>query len=402
MHSTRFSKVIPILLDAIDIPNSAYKKSIARYEDFGRWLCRPDSSCIQYAPAVFPQGSFLLGTVTRPSNSADEYDLDLAVKLEKGIFKQTHTQKELKSLIGREIEAYRQARGIEQVLKEKKRCWRLEYRDQISFHMDILPCIPESEERQHQIERILIASTDDELLAKEIARNAISITDSERPDYRLISSDWNVSNPQGYGQWFTSRVRLAESTIHDRLRMEQKATVEQVPLYKLKAPLQRCIQLLKVHRDWMFRNKPDQKPISIIITTLAGKAYQGQEDVSEALLHIVENMVNYVSARKPRVPNPVYPQEDFADKWYTSAGRELDLAGNFFRWLKQAKADFSSLAHNKSPDYTLRHALDSLGLSLDPTYVKQQLDSRTIIASAPAIIPPEQTNMNPPRPWASR
>ena len=401
MHSTRFSKAIPILADAIDIPNSAYEKSIARYEDIGGWLCRPDSSCSQYAPTVFPQGSFLLGTVTRPSNSEGEYDLDLAVKLEQGISKQTHTQKKLKSLVGRDIEAYRQARGIEQALKEKKRCWRLEYRDQISFHMDILPCIPKSEGWQHQFEHTLKASIADELLAKEIARNAVSITDNERLDYHLISPDWNVSNPQGYGRWFTSRVRLAESTIRDRLRMEQKATIEQIPLYKLKAPLQRCIQLLKVHRDWMFRNAPDQKPISIIITTLAGEAYQGQEDVSEALLYIVENMANYVSARKPRVPNPVYPQEDFADKWYTSAGLELDLEGNFFRWLMQARVDFSNLARNNLPDYILRHAHDSLGLSLDPTHVKQQLGGRTIVAGPPAIIQPEQTNMDPPRPWAS-
>lgn len=402
MHSTRFSKAISILLDAIDIPNSAYEKSIARYEDFGRWLCRPHSSCSQYEPTVFPQGSFLLGTVTRPSNAEGEYDLDLAVKLEKGIYKQIHTQKDLKSLVGRETEAYRQARGIEQALKEKKRCWRLEYRDQISFHMDILPCIPESEEWQHQIERILIASTANELLAKEIARNAVSITDKERPDYNLISSDWNVSNPQGYGRWFTNRVSLAKSTIRDRLRMEQKASIEQVPPYKLKAPLQRCVQLLKVHCDWMFRKAPDQKPISIIITTLAGKAYQGQEDVSEALLHVVEHMADHVSVHKPRVPNPVYPQEDFANKWYTSAGLELDLEGNFFRWLTQAKADFSSLAFSNSPEYILRHAHDSLGLSLDLAHVKQQLGGRTIIASAPVIIPPEQTNAHPPRPWASR
>ncbi|MCY3488069.1 MAG: nucleotidyltransferase, partial [Bacteroidetes bacterium] len=263
MYSIRSSKVIPILLDAIDIPNSAYEKAIARYEDFGGWLCRPDSSCSQFSPTVFPQGSFLLGTVTRPSNAQEEYDLDIAVKLVKGISKQTHTQKELKSLVGREIEAYRQARRIEEELREKKRCWRLDYRDQLSFHMDILPCVPKSEDWQYQIERKLIASIANELLAAEIARNSVSITDIEHPDYDLISSDWNVSNPQGYGRWFASRVHLAENTIRDRLRMERKANIEQIPPYRLKAPLQRCVQLLKVHRDRMFQNAPDQKPISI-------------------------------------------------------------------------------------------------------------------------------------------
>ena len=56
-------------------------------------------------------------------------------------------------------------------------------------------------------------------------------------------------------------------------------SVRAVPKYQSnKTPLQRAVQILKRHRDIMFAGDED-KPVSIIITTLAAKAYQG--DVSD-------------------------------------------------------------------------------------------------------------------------
>ena len=34
-----------------------------------------------YNPEIYPQGSFLLGTVTRPLSDAEEYDIDLVSEL---------------------------------------------------------------------------------------------------------------------------------------------------------------------------------------------------------------------------------------------------------------------------------------------------------------------------------
>lgn len=51
-------------------------------------------------------------------------------------------------------------------------------------------------------------------------------------------------------------------------------SVRAVPKYQSnKTPLQRAVQILKRHRDIMFAGDED-KPVSIIITTLAAKAYQ--------------------------------------------------------------------------------------------------------------------------------
>ena len=71
----------------------------------------------------------------------EEYDLDLACSLRDGVTNQSHTKFELKTMIGTELELYRKAIGITSEVDEKHRCWRLDYQDELSFHMDIVPCI---------------------------------------------------------------------------------------------------------------------------------------------------------------------------------------------------------------------------------------------------------------------
>ena len=400
MIATAPNDSISVLLEAVEIPDSAYEKAKARYEDIGDWLCRPESSVRGFDPSISPQGSFYLGTVTRPTHADGEYDLDISVKLRRGVTKSSHTQKQLKDLLGAELEAYRKARGIEKRLDEKRRCWRLQYKDQMSFHIDAVPCIPEDEQRRGMIKEAMIARNAGETLADEVAGLTVAITDNKRDDYEVVCPDWNVSNPQGYGRWFASRVRLAVEAVRDRLRMEKRRTVEELPTYKLKAPLQICVQLLKQHRNVMFKDAPDPQPISIIITTLAARAYEGQEDVTEALLHIVDTMASHIQAESPRVPNPVNPEEDFSDKWDTPEGRALDLEGNFYRWLEQAQVDFHSLAETRDPDGLEKRAEEALGLTLNRKLLLERLGVAAAPTAPPVVIPTQRIE-RPSRPWAA-
>jgi len=304
-------RILESMIERLELPDSAYEKAKERYDDIGEWLGRNESLCVGYNPHIFPQGSFRLGTAVRPLDEKEEYDLDLACKLRTGFTKALFTQEALKKLIGQEIESYRIARGIKVPKEEKHRCWRLDYQDDLSFHMDTVPCIPEEKLRQNLILESMKRSGIHETLAGLIAQDSVSITDDRHPRYRQICSDWNVSNPQGYALWFESRMKqgLCEN------RFFAKGQVDDIPLYKRKTPLQRAIQLLKRHRNLMFKNNDDAKPISIIITTLAARAYQGELDIESALTNILSQMGNFVNSKNPRVPNPVNPQEDFADRW---------------------------------------------------------------------------------------
>lgn len=394
---------LPLILEGLDIPDSAYDKAESRYKKLGEFLCREGSRVEHLDPYVFPQGSFLLGTVIRPLDDDEEYDLDLGCSLRIGVSKSTHSQKELKELIGEELEAYREDRQIQNELESKRRCWRLAYKDELPFHMDVVPCIPERGGEVGLIKEAMIERGTDERLASEVADRAVSITDDQLPSYPVVSPVWHISNMQGYARWFQSRVELAKP-VRDRMLMEKRAEVDPIPNNRRKAPLQRVVQLLKRHRNVMFAKHKDRQPISIIITTLAARAYNGEDSVEEALANVIATMGDHVEPTgkftangRPiwRVANPVNPTENFADKWPTEEGLALDLEGNFWAWLDQAQRDFRYFAESRDAGGLEKRAEEALSLKLDRGLLEQLGAS----VGAPAVHTKPQPIVDPPAQW---
>jgi len=143
------------------------------------------------------------------------------------------------------------------------------------------------------------------------------------------------------------------------------AKVDELPAYRWKSALQRCVQLLKRHRDMFFADDPDGKPASIIITTLSARAYQGEAEIADALETILSTMGALVNSTSPRVPNPVNPAEDFADRWSDPAYRHHNLEAKFGRWLRQAQIDFEAIGKERKPELIVEVARDQLGASLN-------------------------------------
>jgi hypothetical protein len=388
--------VIDELAGCIDIPDSAYDKAEARYKDLADWFSRHEANCADFDPHIYPQGSFRLGTVIR----ADEYDLDFGCRLRKGVLKSTHTQEQLKMLMGADLEAYRRARGIEQKLEDKNRCWRLHYKDELPFHMDGVPSIPEEQQRRTLLAESMVKFGSDSFLAHSVAEHAGSITDNRLPNYMLISPDWRISNSEGYAKWFESRMKLAAPLMEKRAFEARAALVDDLPARKWKSPLQRSIQILKCHRDRMFAENCEAKPISIILTTLAAEAYQGEQNLADALERILARMGGLVRSDRPRVPNPVNPAEDFADKWYDSKYKHLRLEDNFKSWLKQAQIDFDVIGKSLDPDFISEQAMTKFGAALGANALRGKLRG-----GAPAVItsPKTHTIINTPaRPWSCK
>ena len=87
-----------------------------------------------------------------------------------------------------------------------------------------------------------------------------------------------------------------------------------------------------------------EKPISCIITTLAGKSYNGEDNIIDALSNIVSKMKTHILDRNPYtfelekwIPNPVNPAENFADRWALPNSKREKF---FNDWLEQLKIDF--------------------------------------------------------------
>jgi hypothetical protein len=272
-------------------------------------------------------------------------------------------------------------------MEEKRRCWRIEYLDAINFHIDIVPCIPENETRRISIKEAMIENGVDDRLSELVSERTVAITDNNmNPEYEIITDDWKVSNPDGYAKWFESRMRTASAYLTKRAALLQEAQIDDIPVYEWKTPLQLCIQLLKRHRDEMYKNNEDSKPISVIITTLAARAYQGEEDLADAIMNILNRMRSFVNPIEPMVPNPVNPDEDFADKWYDPEYRHLRLQENFNLWLTSAIATFSSLFKTDNPIELQEQIFEKFASKLNAEELNKSLG-----VSAPTIITERKT-----------
>ncbi len=390
-------RILEEIAAAIEIPDSAYETAEARYEDLGRWFGRPESLCSAFQPHISAQGSFRLGTVNRPLNGEEAYDFDLVCNLEHGIYKDKVTQERLKELVGLDIESYRMARRIEEEKKEKHRCWRLEYADEMRFHMDILPCIPEGQDRRVLLRESMVRVGTPEELAKGVANLSVAITDDRHPHYRIVSGAWPMSNPIGFARWFESCMKRATMLLEKRLLEARVARIDDLPAFRWKTPLQRAVQLLKRHRDILFVGNCELKPVSNILTTLAGLAYRGESGLAETLTRCLDEMEHLVNATAPRVPNPVNPAEDFADKWDTPVGRGKRLEENFWHWLAQAKADFKSIRTSTDTDFIAEQALKKLGARIDSGELLRKVGFGTpLVRQTPRV---QRIRETPARPW---
>ena len=324
----KLASILQTAADVLDMPDDAYEDATLKYEDVGEHLAEEDSDLRQYNPRIYPQGSFRLGTVVQPYGREGEYDIDLVCELD--IPKDNITQQELKNRVGRRLKS---RADLAAIVKPSRRCWVLNYSkktDLPAFHMDVLPSIPNLERRP----------------------TGILLTDTEL-------TKWQKSNPVAYADWFRKRMDVIFKVRKLELAESIKTDIADIPDWRVKTPLQRSIQILKRHRDIYFQKKLDDKPASIILTTLAAHAYQNQADVFDALMIIVKGMPSFIESRggKLWVQNPVDPDENFADKWNDYPERREA----FMQWLEKVRIDFTTISKSSSLSDGLFGLDESLG-----------------------------------------
>jgi hypothetical protein len=376
---------------SLDISDSLFEEAEAKYKAVGTWLGEGTSPLAVFSPQIYPQGSFRLGTVTKPLSDTDEYDIDLVFEL--ALLKNSITQKDLKKLVGdrlKENEIYRQMLD-----KEGGRCWTLQYANSMHFHLDILPAIPDENFR---------VMLKEQGIPQHLARTGIAITDNTLPAYDEITLEWPHCNPKGYAAWFHEQMIVQYKELQKRYTETLKAEIGKVPKYQIKTPLQRCIQLLKRHRDIVFENNKDIKPASIIITTLAAKAYNNQADMADALSDIIDGMPDYINTRNDVswVENPVDASENFADRWKNNPAREP----KFHEWLKMVRNDVNKILSCDDIDDVGELLANFFGERVSISAVKKFKESaqgraatvETNQYQSPSIVP----IVRPLKPWGER
>ena len=329
-QTSQLNEIIIELVRKLDITDTEFDTLTKSYQTVGNYLAEESSPLYSYSPEIRPQGSFLLGTVVRPVSDDADIDIDLVCELTNK--PANWTQYNLKEAVGDRLKDHQGYKG--KLDKEGKRCWTIIYGDG-AYHMDILPSLMKKD-----YGLLLERSFSNDTL-EDVAELAFNLTDNTCPDYKteMNSSKWALTNPFGYAKWF----------LHNASRYRRKVKmfslnedVKPVPKYdENRYPLQRIVQLLKRHRDVMFAKDDDNKPISIIITTLATHAYNDETELFSGLKNVVLNMVSKIEIRNGVywVANPVNPQENFADRWQQYPERK----DNFFKWLKKLQTDLDDL-----------------------------------------------------------
>lgn len=309
---------------SLDITAAERRAAVERYEGLGAAFDDHWKTSTRTDNLIIPQGSFALGTVVRNIHRNDEIDLD-AVSI-RGIDKTSITQQALKEDAGEAVTRYalNDKNDDRPRVTECERCWTLHWSD---MHLDLLPAIPN----------------------REPGEDGILITDRD-------VHDWLQSNPAGYADWFRNQMTDALTAAFEAKRLQ----VDDVPEWQIKTTLQQTVQALKRHRDVFFSKHLEDRPASIILTTLAARSYPtGGGDLYDVLRDVTARMQDFVERRHAAwwVTNPVQSKENFADGW----AEHTERAAWFFRWLEAAVDDFNNFGVKSGLEHSMPLVASAFG-----------------------------------------
>lgn len=302
--------------ESLQLDESRLKIAETSYKAIGTLLEEDDFFKSRKAE-VYPQGSFRLGTAIKPLGK-QEFDLDIVLHLQ---FSNWREENPL-NIYNKLYDKLKEHGTYKDKLERKKRCARIVYAN--NFHMDILPAYQE------------FTTNTDRLVV---------------PDREL--KEWSPSNPKGYAKWFESKyIDLEPKKVNWAKKWlgftgnEVKAMADfpqSIP-YQFMQPLQRSVQLIKRYRDIYFSGNSDQATSSIILTTLAGMYYEGQDSEFATIDGIVnaiytDYLKNSPFKKRIEIPNPANPNEKFSDKWES----QPELYESFIKFINDFKKTWDEL-----------------------------------------------------------
>ncbi|MES2948162.1 MAG: nucleotidyltransferase [Pseudomonadota bacterium] len=324
--SQQWEEFIVAMLTKLELPKEKSAAAEKRYLELGRHVARKLGIGENDAHVVV-QGSMRTQT-TVAGDGRENFDLDVVVKLSGPRFEQLRESEQFFQNFGTALKGLDGA-GVPTPMN---RCWRLPYPGE-PFYFDVTPAIPMSE---------------------GITGTNLRVRDPV--------TTWSPSNPQEFADWFchisNKRFTFQQEYIR-KAALEARTVVDPVPNGRIRIDdvLRRMVQLMKLHRDSYYKRQSDArqagKPISVILVTLAAKAYDEMvtqeahkySSAIEVALELVERMPKFIQRglASVRVDNPALGGtrgENFADKWNTDNGLRVR---EFATWHGQLMTDLEAL-----------------------------------------------------------
>lgn len=245
-------------LDNIELDHGRVRRIVSAAQRLAEF-CQSDSEIGQYAPHVFFQGSFSIGTAVKPLHARQEYDVDVVVLLSLPNAAPGDVLNWFTRRLRRDADYGRRIRP------SKDKCVRLNYAG--DFHVDIVP-------------------------AHRVAGNNGEIQIPSRRE------GWLYSHPKGYSSW---------------CRRQDHRTG---------GFFARCVKMLKRWRDVNSetRRSLSSAVLTTLAGWHVPTAVSGETDAFAvaATLASLDSCLQR-SPRKPVIPNPSLQGEDLAASWSQAA-----------------------------------------------------------------------------------
>ena len=347
------NRTLDVLLESLcgelQLTRTQDARSRSHYQAVADWLAADGSPLRPFSPHIYPQGSQRLGTTTRPVRQS-EFDLDAVCKLDIG---PSRSPGGLYDLIWDRLAANETYRKM---MRRKPRCIRLDYAG--DFHLDIVPAVTDTE---HGGNFILVPDLEADL--------------SPRTPLRDGEGSWKSTNPIGYAEWFEDQ--CVEPWFSEGI--QASAQVDPVPepeAVHAKPALKRSVQLFKRWRDVEYESRMRLAPPSIILTTMSGNYYAGQQLCSDALCSILDATVAEVFSGTPLRPaNPAHPDENICEKWDEVEGAYAD----FCEAVVEFRDRFERLQSTKGIDQLERELSELFGESPVRLAIKRFIDEQVTV-----------------------
>lgn len=401
--SERQMDILSIIRD-LDISPTLYNNAVEKYQALGNFL---NDNGLE--AEIYPQGSFSIGTVVRPStrDASASYDLDFICQVTGA--RDDYTPSGLRDKVEC---ALKSNKTYADRLKIYDKCFTIEYADvgDIGFSIDIVPATDESDITK---QRLILKST-----APDLIDTSISIPKCNNEH----SFQWITNNPKGFRKWFDdiNAPFLNSSRKAERMRIFEEsslvyASVEEIPTELERSVLQRVIQILKCHRNNYYASLKDGdeiKPISAIITvavTRIAEHFNPDCTVFELLNYVLSELAIYGEhqhitekdfsqrygvrtvflrpAGKWYIENPANPEDNLADQWNIDAR----VSSKFFQWIGIAQKDLISSLEQKD-NKQFRAILES---SFGSTSVSESLGGKY----CGEVVPRQIVSQNAARPY---
>ncbi|EMY7101485.1 nucleotidyltransferase [Listeria monocytogenes] len=371
------------ILEKIELQKKQRDRAIELYTN----VCNAIEEKSGLTITFYPQGSFATKTAIRPYKNGREQSYDVDVICEVSIKKEDITPKILKERFRTALKNSRYS----EIFTEWDKCFTIEFKEQdgVNFSIDIIPSVSEDSKTLESLNII----TEYPLLVK----SSIAI-----PSTFNSNNTWLTNNPKGYVAWFENEIQQFHSNyLLKRHNISNTDSIEDLPESELNNSLLTIIKILKRARDvFYYRRNTENKPSSIIITTIIGKLAKNLNPTSnelDLLVQVIEQLrqlknypVNMQATNMNKtgyaisdiisrdmgtwvLNNPTNGNDNLLNSW----NEDKDKANDFFNWVENLGNTFVPLLTQSVEDENITEVYNALALTLPKAVTEKALFSVT-------------------------